>query len=187
MEEITLQDGVNVALSATLQDRLAAICGAGLSMAEPSKLPSAGTIAQSAKQKYDHIYGATAPPLSEDIEEQAEHFYALDQLETMYLGSLIDHNTFSAPHLNAHKGLRVTVRCRAAIPMPRRRQYRPTVAVGLAIREWRLSHAKRTSSGSSHMSAMCQQQSHSGILIFTEACFPDQCCSVGNLVYGWAI
>lgn len=71
-------------------------------MAEPSNVPSAWTIAQAAKQKYDDIYGATAPPLSDDIEEQAEHFCALEQLETMYLGSLIDHNTFSAPPNPGH-------------------------------------------------------------------------------------
>ena len=102
MEELNLNDGVDIALAAVIQNRLAVICGAGLSMAEPSNIPSANTIAQTAKRKYDDIFGATAPALSENIEEQAEHFYQNGQLESMYLTNLVDNDTFSAPPNAGH-------------------------------------------------------------------------------------
>ncbi len=71
-------------------------------MAAPSNIPSAWTVAQRAKAKYDGMFGATQPPLSPKIEEQADHFHALDQLGAMYLSRLVDHNTFSAPPNPGH-------------------------------------------------------------------------------------
>lgn len=102
LDQLTLEEGVGVALDGLIQNKLASICGAGLSMAAPSNIPSAWTVAQRAKARYDGIYGATRPPLSEDIEEQANHFHALGQLSSMYLRQLVDHNTFSAPPNPGH-------------------------------------------------------------------------------------
>ena len=71
-------------------------------MAAPSNIPSAWTVAQRAKAKYDEIFGASQPALSENIEEQADHFHAIDQLGSMYLSRLVDYNTFSAPPNPGH-------------------------------------------------------------------------------------
>ena len=71
-------------------------------MAAPSNIPSAWTVAQQAKAKYDGMFGAAQPPLSQNIEEQADHFHALGQLGSMYLSRLLDHNTFSAPPNPGH-------------------------------------------------------------------------------------
>lgn len=102
MDQLDFAAGVELAFDAIVQDRLAFICGAGLSMAGPSNIPSAWTVASSAKREYDAIYGMANDPLSEDIEEQAEFFHEKGQLATTYLTKLIDNDTFSAPPNNGH-------------------------------------------------------------------------------------
>lgn len=102
MDEINIKEGVEIALDAIIQDRLSAICGAGLSMAAPSNIPCAWEVAQKAKEKYDGIFGTTRPALSEDIEKQAEYFHYRDELDSMYLERLVDNDTFSAPPNSGH-------------------------------------------------------------------------------------
>src|SRR3546814_1461732 len=75
MQQIDFDTGVQVALDSLLAERLALLAGAGLSMAPPSSLPSAATIAAEAKRKYDAIHGIGRAPLSPDIEQQAEFFF----------------------------------------------------------------------------------------------------------------
>ncbi len=87
MDEINLQLGVEKALDALFAGRLALLCGAGLSMAAPSSLPSAATLAWKAKQKYDATYGADRLPLPESIDDQAEFFFQRDELASVYLRS----------------------------------------------------------------------------------------------------
>jgi hypothetical protein len=74
LNSINVDEGIAVALDAILNDRLVLLAGAGLSMAPPSNLPSAWRLAEGARTKYAAQYGATRPPLSYDIEEQAEFF-----------------------------------------------------------------------------------------------------------------
>ena len=95
MQEITLEVGVAAVLDSLLNDRLALLAGAGLSMDPPSCLPSAATLAASAKQKYDATYGTVRPPLATDIEDQAEFFFQRGELGTVYFRTLIDHNAFA--------------------------------------------------------------------------------------------
>jgi hypothetical protein len=95
MQEIALDVGLDLALDALVNDRLAVLLGAGLSMAAPSSLPSGATIAATAKQKYDALYGTTRPPLAIGIEEQAEFFFQRGELATVYFRSLIDFNVFA--------------------------------------------------------------------------------------------
>lgn len=102
LENKDLADGVQLAFDAIVEERLALICGAGLSMAAPSNIPSAWSVAASAKRKYDAIYGAEENPLSDDIEEQAEFFHAQGRLASTYLTKLVDINTFSAPPNAGH-------------------------------------------------------------------------------------
>src|SRR3546814_1642922 len=55
MQQIDFDTGVQVALDSLLAERLALLAGAGLSMAPPSSLPSAATIAAAAKRQYAAI------------------------------------------------------------------------------------------------------------------------------------
>lgn len=96
MDEITIQDGIDSSLDSLLHERLALLCGAGLSMAAPSSIPSAAELAERAKAKYDATYGADREPLPESIEDQAQFFFERDELETVFLRSYIDQDAFSA-------------------------------------------------------------------------------------------
>lgn len=102
MDEIALQTGVAKALDAMLAGRLALLCGAGLSMAAPSSLPSAAMVAWNAKQKYDATYGADRDPLPESIDNQAEFFFQRGELATVYLRTYIDHDVFAAEPNSGH-------------------------------------------------------------------------------------
>jgi hypothetical protein len=102
MEEIPFGDGVSIALDALLNDRLALLCGAGLSMAPPSLLPAAATLAAAAKEKYDGIYGTTRNPLATNIDDQAEYFFRRHELATVYFRTLIDLNAFAGPPNPGH-------------------------------------------------------------------------------------
>jgi hypothetical protein len=102
LREIDLEEGIRIALDALHADRLAVLCGAGLSMASPSNLPSAAQLASEAKRKYDSTSGATRDPLPPGIEEQAEFFFQRDELGTIYLRTLIDAHTFAGPPNPCH-------------------------------------------------------------------------------------
>jgi hypothetical protein len=95
MGEIAFDDGVAHALNSLLNDRLALLAGAGLSMAPPSSLPSAAALAAVAKQKYDAMYGAARAPLAEGVEDQAEFFFQRGELATVYFRTLVDQNAFA--------------------------------------------------------------------------------------------
>jgi len=95
LDEVDIDAGLAIALDAIHADRLALLCGAGLSMASPSSLPNAAQIAAAAKNKYDALYGATRSPLPTEIEEQAEFFFQRGELGTVYLRTLIDPHVFA--------------------------------------------------------------------------------------------
>ena len=105
MDTIDFEPGVASALDSIVADRLVLVLGAGLSMAPPSSLPSAATIAADAKSRYDEIYGGSRPPLPDGIEEQAEYFYGRDELATVYLSALVDPSAFSGRHNPGHEAV----------------------------------------------------------------------------------
>ena len=74
LDEISVDEGIARALTSLLVDRLALLAGAGLSMAPPSSLPSAATLAQLAKQKHDAMFCPGEPPLSTDIFDRHKGF-----------------------------------------------------------------------------------------------------------------
>jgi hypothetical protein len=88
-------DGIDLAFTALLAQRLAVIAGAGLSMAAPSHIPSAGKLAERAKAVYGVQWGAAKQPLPDDIEAQAEFFFGHNELQTVYLATLIDRHAFA--------------------------------------------------------------------------------------------
>ena len=118
MKVTSLETGVCNALDALLTDRLALLCGAGLSMAAPSSIPSAAELAERAKRKYDSTHGSERPPLPSSIEDQTQFFFERDELATVYLRTYIDHDAFAAPPNAGHlsiadlmlvRGIRIAV------------------------------------------------------------------------------
>ncbi len=95
MQEIAFDAALETALDSLLNDRLALLAGAGLSMAPPSSLPSATDLAATAKQKYDATFGASRPPLPVRVEDQAEFFFQRGELETVYFNKYIDWHAFA--------------------------------------------------------------------------------------------
>jgi hypothetical protein len=102
MDAINLQAGVEKALDAIFADRLALLCGAGLSMAAPSSVPSAAALAWKAKQKYDATHGAARAPLADSIDDQAEFFFQRGELADVYLKTYIDHDAFAGVPNDGH-------------------------------------------------------------------------------------
>ena len=105
MDEIGIQDGIDQALDSLLNERLALLCGAGLSMAAPSSIPSAAQLAGRAKAKYDATYGADRAPLATSIEEQAQFFFQRNELDTVYLRTYVDQDAFSAQPNSGHMSI----------------------------------------------------------------------------------
>ncbi|WP_340313582.1 SIR2 family protein [Rhizorhabdus argentea] len=102
MDVIDLQSGVEKAVDALFADRLALLCGAGLSMAAPSSVPSAAALAWKAKQKYDATHGAARPPLADSIDDQAEFFFQRGELADVYLRTYVDHDAFAGEPNDGH-------------------------------------------------------------------------------------
>ena len=96
MNQISIADGIQRAIDALIAERLALLCGAGLSMAQPSSIPSAAQLAASAKQQYDAQFGPEREPLPESINDQAQLFFARNELYTIYLRYLVDSHAFSS-------------------------------------------------------------------------------------------
>ena len=78
-------------LASIAGDSLVLLCGAGLSMAPPTRLPSAWQIAQDCAAKYRVITGFDLPgDLANNIERLAEHFHDSKELQNVFLGQLIN-------------------------------------------------------------------------------------------------
>lgn len=71
-------------------------------MAPPSRLPSACRLAERAKAAYALQWGTAKPPLPDDIEAQAEFFFAQNELQTVYLATLIDRHAFAGRPNSGH-------------------------------------------------------------------------------------
>jgi hypothetical protein len=102
MDEVSLESGIGSTLDSLYAGRLALICGAGLSMAGPSSLPSAAVLARKAKTKYDETFGTSRLPLAESIDDQAQFFFERGELYTVYLRTYIDRHDFAAPPNAGH-------------------------------------------------------------------------------------
>jgi hypothetical protein len=105
MQLVTQDAALESALDSLLNDRLAILIGAGLSMSPPSSLPSAWTIASRAKAKYDGMYGASRPALPVSVDDQAEFFFQRKELATAYFRTFIDFNAFAGPPNAGHTAI----------------------------------------------------------------------------------
>lgn len=76
-------------------DSMVVFCGAGLSRAHPSAVPSAVGLARQCAEQYERRLGHPMPPdIVDDLEGQAELLLKDGQLESLMLGRLIDWTPF---------------------------------------------------------------------------------------------
>jgi hypothetical protein len=82
-------------LASIAGDSLVMLCGAGLSMADPSCISSASHIAQSCAKAYRMRTGFDLPEgLADNIELMAEYFFGREELENVLFKQLIDWSEF---------------------------------------------------------------------------------------------
>lgn len=95
-------------------DRLVVLCGAGLSMAAPSSLPSARVVANMC---YEQCCAAVDPDLNpamrDDLEAIAEHFAATDLLKTVFIDRLVPWSSFVKRPNAGHAAIADFLICRA--------------------------------------------------------------------------
>jgi hypothetical protein len=83
--------------------RLVILCGAGLSMASPSSLPSALRVAGMCFDEYQlKIDPLIDPALRIDLEALAEHFVGLNTLKTVFIEHLVPWKEFERPPNPGH-------------------------------------------------------------------------------------
>ncbi len=85
----------NRLLASIAGDSLVLLCGAGLSMASPTRLSSAWQVAQDCAAKYRVTTGYDlSGDLADNIEHLAEYFYHSKELQNVFLGQLINWGEF---------------------------------------------------------------------------------------------
>ncbi len=105
-EMTSIEEGTTEAAIASLLDsiafnRLVVICGAGLSRAAPSQLPSAAQLARTCADTYHRLRGIRLdPPLDFDLEALANYFYDTGQLVDTFIRQLVPNDlTHAAPNV----------------------------------------------------------------------------------------
>lgn len=93
-------------LSAIETDRLVVLCGAGLSMAPPTSLPSAWRLSNSCAGQYAAITGIDLPAdIRDDLEKLAEHFKSRNELQSLLIQKLISWDVFKKNPNAGHQAL----------------------------------------------------------------------------------
>jgi len=96
--------------------RLLMVCGAGLSMAPPSNLPSARTVAEHCFDKYRLESDPNCDlVLRDNLEALAEHFVELNTLQSIFIEHLVPWQTFVRQPNTGHAALADFLITRAAI------------------------------------------------------------------------
>lgn len=86
--------------------RLLVVCGAGLSMAPPSSLPSARSVAERCFDKYRLEADANCDlGLRDNLEALAEHFARLNTLQTVFIEHLVPWPAFVRPSNTGHAAI----------------------------------------------------------------------------------
>jgi len=87
-------------------NRLSVLCGAGLSMAAPSSLPSAARIASDCATAYQQKVGQPLPPeASGDIEKMALWFRSRNQFDGLFIRTLVPWWLFKAAPNTGHEAV----------------------------------------------------------------------------------
>ncbi|ERM02921.1 hypothetical protein Q644_14160 [Brucella intermedia 229E] len=96
--------------------RLLVVCGAGLSMAPPSSLPSAKTVAERCFDKYRlEVNPACDIGLRDNLEALAEHFVATNTLQSVFIEHLVPWPAFARPYNPGHAAIADFLLTRAAV------------------------------------------------------------------------
>jgi len=109
IESVTSEAIIPDLLHTIEEDRLAILCGAGLSMAPPSNLASAAQLAQAVYDKCQAA-GETVP---NNLEQQAEHFLDVGRFSTYFIGHLIPQDSFAKPPNPGHSTIADFLLCKA--------------------------------------------------------------------------
>lgn len=85
----------NELLDSIAARRLAILCGAGLSMASPSSIPSAAAVAEDCAARYRRELGIALPAsAAATIEDLARHFHSATQFESLFIARLVPWSRF---------------------------------------------------------------------------------------------
>lgn len=96
----------NIILQAIESDRLVILCGAGLSMAPPSSLPSASVLAEDCFNRHRNSVDPNVDPaLKNDLEALAGHFAADGSLVRYFIRTLVPWAKFSSRSNAGHLAL----------------------------------------------------------------------------------
>ncbi len=99
-------------LGSIAANRLVVICGAGLSMARPTCLPSAKALAASTARLYETITGdALDPRLHDDLEALAKFIWERGQLRTLFIQRLVDWAPFRRKPNSGHSAIADLLLC----------------------------------------------------------------------------
>ena len=86
--------------------RLVILCGAGLSMAQPSNLPAAWKVAEMCFDEYKlKIDPSIDMALRHDLEALAEHFVGLKNLKTVFIENIVPWVEFERPPNPGHAAI----------------------------------------------------------------------------------
>ena len=95
-------------------DALVLLCGAGLSLAAPSNLPSARRMAEQCASKYQHITGTSLPDdLRLDLGNLAQFFYDQQTLQALFLRQLVEWAPFLGSPNVGHEAIADFLACKA--------------------------------------------------------------------------
>jgi hypothetical protein len=95
-------------------NRLVLLCGAGLSIPEPSRLMSAVQVSRTCYDKYVPI--STLPPaMRDDIDQLAAHFYSTGEFESVFIGKLVPWNDLTGESNPGHAAVGDFLISRAAV------------------------------------------------------------------------
>lgn len=92
--------------------RLVVFCGAGVSMASPTNLPSAAALASLCAHRYEQVTGTPpAPALYSDLEGLARLLYRQGQLKSLLVARLVDWGCFRDNPNEAHTAIADLLLC----------------------------------------------------------------------------
>lgn len=95
-------------------NRLSVLCGAGLSMAPPSRIPGAAKVAEMCAEKYRAETGTPLPDdIAHDLEKMAVHFRRSGQFEALFVHSLVPWALFNRDPNCGHEAVADFLACHA--------------------------------------------------------------------------